>query len=520
MLRMIRTFRPGDALPRMTADFILVHVCMIAAISFSVVYHGMYGNAQAARGILDKFTGYYGSLFWPLSFLFPAIFLLSGFYTRTRHYSSRAKALVLLRGASIAVLVFLAANYVLFRDNLVARSIALPFCVLTPLSIVGARLLKTVFGDYKSAEPVRAAAGGETVLVVGGAGYIGSIVVRRLLATGRRVRVLDSLVYGDGAIRDVLGHPGLELMVGDCRNIQSVVAGVRDADAIVHLAAIVGDPACEQDQQSALEINYAATRMLIEIAKGHGIRKLVFASSCSVYGATEEMMDENSEVRPISVYAQTKVDSERALLMARSREFHPVIARLATVFGNSPRPRFDLVVNLLTAKAYQEGTITVFNGEQWRPFIHVDDVARGLIALLDGPAEAVSGQVYNLGDTGLNFTLTQIAAKIGEIFPNTRVQHIENADRRNYRVSFDKIRDQVGFRCARSIQDGILELRAAFEAGSILDYTDARYNNQKYLKAAGSPERQDAIDAQVMAAFSAALLSYEQPVPDLELARR
>ncbi len=512
MIRTLRSFKPSEALPRMIADFVLVHVCMLASIEFAVFYHSALGDAAAAAGLLSKFTGYYATFFWPLSALFPAIFLANGFYTITRHYSDRAKALVLLRGSAVAGLVYLASNYLFFRDHLVARSVALPFCALSVSALVGARFLKSTARDFffpAAPAPAKAPEELERILVVGGAGYIGSIVVRRLLAKGRRVRVLDSLVYGDGAIRDVLAHPNLELMVGDCRNIQSVVAAVKDVDAILHLAAIVGDPACEQDRRSAQEINYAATRMLIEIAKGNGIQRLVFASSCSVYGATDALMDENSEVQPISLYAQTKVDSEAALLEARSEAFHPVIARLATVFGNSPRPRFDLVVNLLTAKAHQEGTITVFNGEQWRPFIHVDDVARGFIALLEAPLEVTSGQIYNLGDSRLNYTLTQVADKIREIFPATRVQHIENSDRRNYRVSFDKIRDQIGYQADRMLADGILELRQAFEDKSIVDYTDPYYNNQKFLEAAGSPSHEAPIDPHVMAAFSAALLSYQ-----------
>ena len=144
---------------------------------------------------------------------------------------------------------------------------------------------------------------------------------------------------------------------------------MRGVESIVDLAAIVGDPACNQDRDTTLEVNYAATRMLIEIAKGHGICRLLFASSCSVYGATEALMDENAEVQPISLYGQTKVDSERALLEAQTDSFHPIILRYATVFGLGYRPRFDLVVNLLTAKARQEGVITVYNGRQWRPFV-------------------------------------------------------------------------------------------------------------------------------------------------------
>ncbi len=513
MLDSIRSFKPSLAVPRMLADFLLIHLSMIASIELALYYHSRFGDPATAGALVGNFARYYATCFGPVSVLFPVIFLLNGFYTLTRHYQRSAKALVVARGAGIALLVFLAANYLLFREHLVARSIALPFSLLAMGGLLAARLLKTAVTEYFDARE-RAEAGlspGRSVLIVGGAGYIGSILSRQLVEKGCRVRILDNLVYGDGAIRDLLGTPSCELLTGDCRNIQHVVGAVRGVDAIIHLAAIVGDPACEQDRQTALEVNYAATRMLIEIAKGHGVRRLVFASSCSVYGATDELMDENSEVTPISLYAQTKVDSEKALLRARTDRFHPVIARLATVFGNSPRPRFDLVVNLLTAKARQEGLITIYNGQQWRPFIHVRDVARGLTALLEAPVEVVSGQIYNLGDSRLNYTLAQVAERIRAVFPATRIERVDNNDRRNYRVSFRKVLDQVGFECHWTLADGILELQKAFEERSIQDYTDPRYNNQKFLRNTGGPSHADAIDARVMAAFAAALESYESP---------
>src|SRR5262249_49727931 len=156
-------------------------------------------------------------------------------------------------------------------------------------------------------------------------------------------------------------------------------------------------------------INFAATRMMLEVAKGHGIERFLFASSCSVYGASENLMDEQSETVPISLYAETKLQSERVLLDAKSRTFHPTILAFATVFGFAPRPRFDLVVNLLTARAIQEGVITIYNGDQWRPFIHVSDVAAAVVETLAAPVEAVSGEILNVGDERLNFTLAQIA---------------------------------------------------------------------------------------------------------------
>jgi nucleoside-diphosphate-sugar epimerase len=268
------------------------------------------------------------------------------------------------------------------------------------------------------------------------------------------------------------------------------------------LAAIVGDPACNQDHDTALETNYAATRMLIEIAKGHAVGRFVFASSCSVYGAVDLEVDEKSAVQPISLYGQTKVDAERALLQAQSETFHPTILRFATVFGLGYRPRFDLAINLLTAKARQEGVITIYNGEQWRPFIHVRDLVEATVQVLEAPIGLVSGEIFNVGDTRLNHTFTEVADVIRDAFPNVRVEHVENSDRRTYRVNFDKLWNRTGFRARYTLRDGVEELRKAFDEGLITDYRDLRYSNQRYLEAVGCPAHKAEEDALVMAAFS------------------
>jgi nucleoside-diphosphate-sugar epimerase len=307
------------------------------------------------------------------------------------------------------------------------------------------------------------------------------------LNQGRKVRILDSLVYGDGAIRPLQNEPKLELIAGDCRNIKNVVDAVQGIDSIVHLAAIVGDTACDQDREAALEVNYVATRMLAEVARRNGVSRFVFASSCSVYGATDQLMTETSAVNPVSLYARTKLDSERALLDATTANFHPTVLRLATVFGHSPRPRFDLVVNLLAAKAFKHGVITIFNGSQWRPFIHVRDVASGIASFLDQPLTSVRGQVFNLGDSRLNLTLSAVAEEIRRIFPDLSVEYVANSDRRNYRVCFNKVRTRAGFTCSITLEQGIRELKDVLERGVIGDYTHAQYNNQKLLTLRSHP---------------------------------
>lgn len=493
-----------QAYGRLIVDFVLVQLCMAAAYAVAVLYHLSRRDVVMADTLMDTFASYYWFTFLPLSLLFPAVFVIAGFYTRYRTYQFRHKFLQVGRGATIAALLFLGGHYFLAPGKPAPRSVALAFCVLAVAAVSGARLLKRPLLRCLDDAQGRAAdkSEPEVVLVIGGAGYIGSNLVRQLLQTGRKVRVLDNLVYGYDAIKEVLNDPNVELVIGDCRNIKTVVGAVQGVNAIVHLAAIVGDPACDHDKQTALEVNYAATRMIAEVARGAGIRRFVFASSCSVYGANEMIVDEQSAPNPISIYAQTKVDSETALLACESETFHPTILRLATVFGNSYRPRFDLVVNLLTARANQDRLITIFNGQQWRPFIHVKDIAQAILLTLDAPVETVSGEIFNVGDSRLNFTLSQIAEIIQGVFPGTAVEHIDNQDRRDYRVSFEKIHSRLGFECRWTILEGVLELKRAFEEKQITDYKDPYYNNVNYLKAAGSPSNTDAMDVRIMAAFA------------------
>jgi nucleoside-diphosphate-sugar epimerase len=515
MSRLFLRLEWKEVLPRVAADFLIVQTAFVGSLLAAFLWRVSVAPNEAAQ-LLNYFGDAYRSAFWLLSLSFPTVFWASGFYTRSRGYASPYKWRTVLTGSSIACLLYLFANFLLDRASLLPRSAALVFVAFVNIGVIGARQLKDWIVRRSRREETESPAiesGRETdppVLVVGGAGYIGSIVCRKLLAQGRRVRVLDKLLYGEAPIRELLRHPRFELHTGDCRNIKSVVHAVSGAGSIIHLAAIVGDPACEQDRQSALEVNYAATRMLIEIAKGNRVERFVFASSCSVYGASEALMEERSRVHPISLYAETKVDSERALLDARTGEFHPAILRFATVFGYSPRPRFDLVVNLLTGKARNEGVITIYNGEQWRPFVHVDDVAEAILRVLDAPLALVDGEIYNVGDSRLNYRLSDVADFIRLYFPLTRVEHVANTDRRNYRVSFSKIRNRLGFECARGIEDGIREIKEAFDNGKIRDHMDVRYHNLKILQEAGSPQNEGAVDPFVMAAFASALLSEQR----------
>jgi len=493
-----------DVLPRILADYATIHCAMLLAFSLSAVYQNRGDILSFPQDTTGAFRQYYFSWFLALSPLFPAIFYLNGIYTHVRFYPEWKKLNRVILTVLMSTAAFITANFFLLpAKNPLGRSVVLIFAPLAILGLLGTRVAKEwLVGREREEQKIKAKAAEQgPVLVIGGAGYIGCWLVRRLLEEGRRVRVLDNAVYGLDPIRNLLANPRLEYQNGDCRNIQDVVKAMRSVSSVVHLAAIVGDPACEIDQTATIEINYAATRMLVEIAKGYGVERFLFASSCSVYGASSEVMAESSAIRPVSLYGETKVASERVLLEAADDNFHPVLLRFATVFGLSSRPRFDLVVNLLTAKACQDGVITIYNGDQWRPFVHVKDLAEAMILVLDAPLATVSRQVFNVGDNRLNLKLSEMAAAIKLVIPDTIVESVENSDRRNYRVSFDKIEKRLGFRSRYSLEDGIREIKAAFDSSDIVSYKNVRFSNLVFLTEAGAPGNKKDIDREVMAAF-------------------
>jgi nucleoside-diphosphate-sugar epimerase len=478
-----RAYPWKNSLLRMAADVILVNFSMLTAFALWFLFYVVILRTPDPQGLAERFKNFVTHywLFW--SFLALVVFQLSGFYPRTRDSGGVQKVIAVLRAVSSFIVLFVFADYFLFRGSLVPRGVAVIAWVLTLATVGGVRLtkhkiLKRYHFERKSdPESVR------QLLVLGGAGYLGSVVVTRLLERGFRVRVLDSFLFGENSLDDIKEHAGCELVRGDVRDIGAVVKAMRGCDAVVHLAAIVGDPACDDNKQLAMEVNRAATRMLADVARGCGVRRFVFASSCGVYGASDSCLDETSVVNPLSVYAQTKVDSENILLAASGGDFAPTILRLGTLFGLSARMRFDLVVNLFVARAASSGKITVLNGDQWRPFLHVQDAARAVAACLEAETSAVSGEIFNVGSPSLNLQIEQLGAAIARVVPGTEIGRVENADRRNYRVSFEKIERILSFHCERTLESGIEEIYAAIRSGLIADFTTEQFNNQIAMRA-------------------------------------
>lgn len=315
----------------------------------------------------------------------------------------------------------------------------------------------------------------QRILVTGGAGFIGSILVRLLLENSYKVTVLDSFLYEDKALSSV--QKGLRIVRGDVRVSSVVREAMKGVNAVIHLAEIVGDPACDVDPVRSKSINFGGTKVVADIAKEYGIRTFVYASSCSVYGLTsnERLCSETDVFNPQSLYAELKIAAEHYLMSIACDAFAPTILRLSTIFGASFRPRFDLVVNTLSAKAAREGSIVIQGGGNWRPFIHVADVAQVILAVIERPSRN-GPEVFNVGHDSQNFTILQVGELVQQLVPGTTLSVIEQAssDARSYRVDFSRLRETIPIRPQRTVADGIQEL---VKLVSMVNYTDPRYSN-------------------------------------------
>ena len=324
----------------------------------------------------------------------------------------------------------------------------------------------------------------EKILIIGGAGYIGSVLTDKFLRMGYAVRVLDLLLYGKESILRFENMDSFEFVRGDCRNQNVVRKALQDIGAVVHLGEIVGDPACSLNESFTIETNYVATQRIVDECMRSRVKRLIFASSCSVYGQNDNEVNEESEPNPVSLYARCKIESENAILSSSDNHVSPTILRLSTVHGKSYRQRYDLVVNLLTAKALIDGKIEIFGGEQWRPFISVQDVCQGILLILRSDRPKIRNKIFNLGDSRENYKITQIGNIIKEAIPEVKVEAVENReDSRNYRVNFDKIRNMLGYSAEYTVMDSVKELLEVYRLDKeFLDYKNPKCNNYLSLK--------------------------------------
>ena len=312
------------------------------------------------------------------------------------------------------------------------------------------------------------------IFVTGGAGYVGAVLVPRLLSEGYEVTVLDLMIYGEEVLRS---HPKLSLIKGDIRDRVLLKNSVPGHDCVIHLACISNDPSFELNPDLGRSINLDAFKPLVQISRDSGVERFVYASSSSVYGIkSEHDVHEEMTVEPLTDYSRFKADCETILLEQQSPEFTTVTIRPATVCGYSPRQRLDVVVNILTNLAYHNRKITVFGGDQLRPNIHIEDMVEAYITLLKAPKEFVSGKIYNAGFE--NQPVRELAELVKRVIGDDVVLERQSTnDNRSYHISSKKIKKELGFEPSHTIEDAVVDLRNAFDAKKLPD----SMGNEKYF---------------------------------------
>lgn len=336
------------------------------------------------------------------------------------------------------------------------------------------------------------------VCIIGGAGYLGTVLTEMLIQANYRVKIYDVFIFGKASVfqlQSKLKQQGLEdrleIYEGDMRNTSDVMKALENADAVILLGAIVGDPASTKYPISTFEINYLAAQTIAEVCAYLNINKFVYASTCSVYGQNEDgsMLNEESSLRPVSHYARTKINAERAILAIDAPNFSPTILRLSTLYGPSYRMRYDLVVNTMLMKGLTTGVITVFGGQQWRPLLSVQDAARAFVSVIQSDMKQVKRQIFNVGDENENYQISAIGEIVCKHLKQAghpiRLDIVQqNVDARDYKVSFEKIRSLLGFQTqdrVETVLDRLYETTVnVFNEGRITDVT--HYNDQNAMQ--------------------------------------
>ena len=329
------------------------------------------------------------------------------------------------------------------------------------------------------------------VLITGGAGYIGSLLTSELLRANYRVTVLDSLLFGGESLVSFLHHPNFQFVKADVTEPRAVKDALKEGwqkpNAIVHLAAIVGFPACQAvGKQVAWRYNVDATKSVFGQAMDLGVDRFVFASTYSNYGLSEDgkPVTEESPLNPQSLYAETKIAAEEFLLSQKNASCAPLLFRFATLYGLSPRTRFDLIVNQFVLEAFTRRELIIYQRGYSRSFVHIRDAVRGVIMGLEAERSKVCGEIFNLGTENGNYSKDDIVRLILKRMPETVVDYKNltfGGDMRDITVSFAKIKNVLGFETALTVDDGIRELLFALKSGIIRNPTDEKYRNAQFI---------------------------------------
>ncbi len=364
------------------------------------------------------------------------------------------------------------------------------------------------------------------VLVTGGAGYLGSVLVPQLLDEGYEVTVFDRLLFGREPLAAVIDHPRLKLIEGDITKLASHNGFLEGMDAVIHLAAFSNDPSCDLKPELTQRVNFEATTELARRAARAGVRRFIYASSCSVYGSNPSpVVDEQSELHPVSLYAKKKAEAEAALFALPAPGMSITAFRMATLYGLSPRMRFDLAINLMVMNAVTRRAIYVLGGgHQWRPFVHVADAAQAYITALEAPTKDIDRETFNVGSDNTNYQIGDLAWVVRDALPNLDVTVTtvpDNDDKRSYRVDFSKIQEKLGFTARCDLQDSIVEIARAIQNGRLGDCSDTKFYTVKRMKelteqpamAGGEPIRADFLN------FSLPLIGREEEEEVLDCLR-
>tara|TARA_A100001015_G_scaffold257634_1_gene300363 strand:+ start:122 stop:1120 length:999 start_codon:yes stop_codon:yes gene_type:complete len=323
------------------------------------------------------------------------------------------------------------------------------------------------------------------ILVTGGAGYVGSGLLRKLLSEGYSVTCVDNLMFGGESLLGIWHNKNFRFINCDINNTQKLEDIFRNNNfnGVIHLAAIVGDPACKLNSDLAIKTNWNSSKWLIDRSKKAGVSNFIFASTCSNYGKMDDpeaYVDENSRLAPVSLYAELKVKFEKYMLneMENFDSFSPTSLRFSTVYGLSPRMRFDLTVNEFTKDLALGKELVVFGEQFWRPYCHVKDFSNAFITVLKASDEKVAYNVFNVGDTEENYTKQMIVDQIKKLIPSSKIKYVaKNEDPRDYRVNCDKIKRELGFKISMTVPDGIKEIKRVIQENLIQDPEDQKYYN-------------------------------------------
>jgi nucleoside-diphosphate-sugar epimerase len=429
----------------------------------------------------------------------PAVFYLFDLYKLSWSYLSLTDLPIIIKGVGVATLflgtlLYISRNHPLLMEF--PRSIIFLYGILLFFLVSGLRFFKRIYWQL-----IRAKSGApqpkkdqvspisfkildnnkpKNILVTGGAGYIGSVLIRKLLEKGYNVKVIDKLLFGSNSIKDLFDNLNFKFIQADILDSDFMSKSLFNIDAVVNLAAIVGEAACLSRKDSALKTNYLGSVYLARLCKSLGIKRFIQASTCSTYGQQDNnnVVPEPSRLFPVDFYGETKIYAEREIIKLMDDNFNPTILRFSTVYGLSPRMRFDLVVNTFTKKAVKDKEIFIFGGEQWRPLIHVDDVVNSIILALETSLSEVGNQIFNVGSNTENYLISQVGELVKECIPEVEIKILQGVeDKRSYKVDFAKIEKVLNFKNRKKVKDGIIEIRDAINSGRFPDLEDKTYYN-------------------------------------------